>query len=110
MGANKRRSTQYRQLHNSPKVQPLFTVETEVYRVTEVSRCTQQGEIPHTEALSQLLGAFKQLIHSIENLALDNLGLVTMLVGRNIPMDGRYTKNTFVKSLHPRILSTVLSW
>ena len=58
----------------------LHNIETEVHRVTKVSRCTLQGEPPRTDAFARVSVAFKQLIYTIANLAMDKLGLVTELV------------------------------
>ena len=64
-GTNKPRWTQHHQVHKSPRVQLRFTVETAVYRVTEVSRCKQQREIPRADAvritLSGLQAAYLHL-------------------------------------------------
>ena len=58
-GTHKPRWTQHQEVHKSPTVQPRLTIETQVYRVTEVSRCTQQVEIPRTDAFGKLSVTFK---------------------------------------------------
>ena len=61
-----RGETQHHQVHKSPCVHSLASqFETEVYRVTAVSRRNQQGEIPRTDAFAKLLVAFKQLVGTI---------------------------------------------
>ena len=85
IGANKLRWTQHHQVHQSPGVQFRFPIGTEVYRVTKVARCTQQGENPGTDAMAKFIVTFKQLIYTITNLAMDTLLPDTKLVELNFP-------------------------
>ena len=55
------------------------------HRITEFGRCTQEGEIPRTEAIATLPVAYIQEAHPHQNLAMDQLGLVTNLVEPNFP-------------------------
>ena len=73
LGTTKPGWTQHHQVHKLPRIQPRFTIETEVYGVTAVSRCTQQGEIPRTDAFVKLSVAFEQLICTIANIG-DKVG------------------------------------
>ena len=75
-----KRGDWHKQTHQSHPIQPRFQVETKVYRVTEVARWTQQGEIRRTDAIAKLLVTFKQVMHNITNLAMNKLRLVTKLV------------------------------
>ena len=78
-GTHKPRWIQYHESTNHPGY-GLASHETEVYKVTEVSRCTQQGEIPRTDAFATFSVAFEQLTCTIANLAMDKLGVAARMV------------------------------
>ena len=57
-------------VHQCPRVQLRVPVETEVHRVTEDARCTQQGDVPRMDAIAKLAVAFKLFIITA-NLSMD---------------------------------------
>ena len=88
IGTHKPRWTHHHQVHQSPRVHPRFPTATKVFRVTEVDRCTQQGESPCTDAIAKLSVVSRRLIYTITNMAMDSLVLVIKLVELNFSSRG----------------------